>query len=404
MKKTLSLVLALITLLFCLVGCNNSKEIVLTDEDIHTDYAGVYLTLSSVDTSGEHKKLNAVWHNETTKTVTYGNWFVIEKKDGDNWTDVSTADVSFTEEVYIVEPNKTSEKSYTTKFADISKEGTYRVRTEFFVQESDESSKRGTTWIEFEVKPAGNVKSYSVTVEGGDEFLYEDLSRKYKEGEQVIVKTNIILDMSLTVYVNGESIGTGKAIKTGDEYTHWEYYFTMPSEDVTITFEEKDGMLVDQNNWDAGTAWVNYGGNDAFYFGALNRDKFSISSVKHLPIYKFDSLAELNQFKATFADVFSFNESYDEIQSFETAIQKFDDSFFAEYSLFVVYVSSNSGSLRFGVNSVYNDGDNFCVYIEQLNNPENVSDDMAGWFILLPQQKILIEGCESFDAQMGKAE
>ena len=127
-----------------------------------------------------------MWHNETTKTVTYGNWFVIEKKDGDNWTDVSTADVSFTEEAYIVEPNKTSEKSYTTKFADISKEGTYRVRTEFFVQESDESSKRGSTWIEFEVKPAGSVKSYSVTVEGGDEFLYENLNRKYKAGEQVV--------------------------------------------------------------------------------------------------------------------------------------------------------------------------------------------------------------------------
>ena len=98
MKKLLALVLAVVALLCCLVGCNNSKEIVLTDEDIHTDYAGVYLTLSSVDTSGEHKKLNAVWHNETTKTVTYGNWFVIEKKDGDNWTDVSTTDVSFTEE------------------------------------------------------------------------------------------------------------------------------------------------------------------------------------------------------------------------------------------------------------------------------------------------------------------
>ena len=143
MKKTLSLVLALITLLFCLVGCNNSKEIVLTDEDIHTDYAGVYLTLSSVDDSGEYKKLNAVWHNETTKTVTYGNWFVIEKKDGGNWTEVSTADVSFTEEAYIIKPNETSEKSYTTKFADISKEGTYRVRTEFYVQESNDNSKRG---------------------------------------------------------------------------------------------------------------------------------------------------------------------------------------------------------------------------------------------------------------------
>lgn len=399
MKKLFSLVCVLIIILL-LVGCDENTDIVLNDEDIHTDYAGVYLTLSSVDNSGEHKKLNAVWHNETTKTVTYGNWFVIEKKDGENWMDVSTADVQFTEEAYVLEANKTNEKSYTTKFADISGEGTYRVRTAFYVQENDGTSKGGTTWIEFEVKPAESVKSYSVTVEGGDEFLYENLSRKYKQGEHVIIKTNIILDLSLTVYVNGESIGTGKAIKTGDEYTHWEYYFTMPSEDVTITFEEKDGMLVDQNNWNAGTAWVNYGGNDAFYFGALNSDKFSISSVKHLPIYKFDSLAALSEFKFTFENDFSFDQSYDEIQSFETAIQDFDDEFFAEYSLFVVYVSANSGSLRFGVNSVYNDGEDFCIYIEQLNDPENVTNDMAGWFILLPELKSAVKGCTTFDAQM----
>lgn len=64
------------------------------------------------------------------------------------------------------------------------------------------------------------------------------------------------------------------------------------------------------------------------------------------------------------------------------------------------YVSANSGSLRFGVNSVYNDGNDFCIFIEQLNNPENVTDDMAGWFILLPQPKSAIGGCAAFDAQM----
>lgn len=400
MKKTLSLVLALITLLFCLVGCDDSKDIVLTDEDIHTDYAGVYLTLSSVDDSGEHKKLNAVWHNETVKTVTYGNWFVIERKDGEEWKDVSIADVQFTEEAYVLEANKTNEKSYTTKFADISKEGTYRVRTEFNVQESDGTSKRGITWIEFEIKAASDIKSYSVTVEGGDEYLYENLSREYKEGERVVIKTHILTDVSLIVYMNGESLGSETAIKTGDRYTHWEYYFTMPGEDVTLTFEVKDGFLPDRNNWNAGTAWVNWGGNDAFYFGALNRDQLSISSVKHLPIYKFDSLAALNEFKSTFENDFSFDQSYDEIQSFETAIQDFDDEFFAEYSLFVVYVSANSGSLRFGVNSVFNDGKGFCIYIEQLNNPEIVTDDMAGWFILLPKLKGAVEGCTTFDAQM----
>lgn len=139
-------------------------------------------------------------------------------------------------------------------------------------------------------------ESYSVKVKGGDEYLYEEPNRRYKEGEQVVIKTNIFLDMSLTVYVNGQSIGTGKAIKTGDEYTHWEYYFTMPNEDVTITFEEKDGMLVDQNNWDAGTAWVNYGGNGAFYFGALNSDRLSIIYLfpSHAPTYLSYILCERN--------------------------------------------------------------------------------------------------------------
>ena len=203
MKKTLSLVLALITLLFCLIGCNNSKEIVLTDKDIHTDYAGVYLTLSSVDESGEYSKLNAVWHNETTKTVTYGNWFVIEKKDGENWTDVSTADVQFTEEAYVLESNKTNEKSYTTKFADISGEGTYRVRTEFHVQESDGSSKRGITWIEFEVKKATAAK-HKLTVDDHADMLIEKVDGKYASGEVVTIKTEILMDAYLEFSLNGE--------------------------------------------------------------------------------------------------------------------------------------------------------------------------------------------------------
>lgn len=53
-------------------------------------------------------------------------------------------------------------------------------------------------------------------------------------------------------------------------------------------------------------AWVNYGGSDEFYFGALNIDKLSISSVRHLPIYKFDSLSELELFKSNHADNFQF--------------------------------------------------------------------------------------------------
>ena len=323
MKKTLSLVLALITLLSCLVGCNNSKDIVLTDEDIHTDYAGVYLTLSSVDSSGEHKKLNAVWHNETTKTVTYGNWFVIEKKDGGNWTDVSTADVSFTEEAYIVKPNKTSDKSYTTKFADISKEGTYRVRTEFYVQESNGASERGTTWIEFEVKKASTDK----------------------------------LD-------NIQSGGT----------------------DVHDAFD----IRITRTGWLEGEQ----------FDGCLNLGKLAISSVQHLPIFRFSSLDELNTFKTRFPEG-HFDSTINDDTSFNEKTSDYDVAFFEKNDLFLVSVSAGSGSYRFDVNSIFNDGQYFCIYVNQTNNPEVGTADMAGWFITVAVPKSATENCTAFDAIMG---
>ena len=36
---------------------------------------------------------------------------------------------------------------------------------------------------------------------------------------------------------------------------------------------------------------------EALYSGALNADKMAISSVRHFPIYKFDTLEDLTQFK-----------------------------------------------------------------------------------------------------------
>ena len=148
MKKVISLVLSLITLLFCLVGCNNSKEIVLTDEDIHTDYAGVYLTLSSVDDSGEHKKLNAVWHNETFKEVTYGEGYKIEYLEDGEWKSVLKGEHIVMSIAYLLEAKGTKEKSYSTELFDLSKEGTYRLISDFSLGDG----KMYNTWVTFEVK------------------------------------------------------------------------------------------------------------------------------------------------------------------------------------------------------------------------------------------------------------
>ena len=408
MKKTLSLALALITLLFCLVGCNNSKDIVLTDEDIHTDYAGVYLTLSSVDDSGEHKKLNAVWHNETFKEVTYGEGYKIEYLEDGEWKSVLKGEHIVMSIAYLLEAKGTKEKSYSTELFDLSKEGTYRLISDFSLGDG----KMYNTWVTFGVKDSSNVKSYSVTVEGGDEFLYENLNRKYKEGEQVVIKTNIILDMSLTVYVNGESIGTGKAIKTGDEYTHWEYYFTMPNEDVTITFEEKDGMLPpslrDEALASRDVAWANYANGD-YIEDALNFDKFGLApgqkpDANHLPIYKFSTLAEFEAFKTKYAETFEMNSSYDEVQSFAEATQYMAETegYWNTYDLCVIYVMTSTCSTREGLTDVVTDGTKVCFYVNTIYDPGEPYDEaMGGWFIITSLPKNMITDYTEYDAVTG---
>ena len=136
--------------------------------------------------------------------------------------------------------------------------------------------------------------------------------------------------------------------------------------------------------------------------GALNTEKMIESSVLHLPIYKFDTLEELEQFKISFGKELDMEYGYDEVPSFNETTANYDETFFDENTLMLVYVSANSGSYRFGVNSVFCDGNSFCIHIEQLNNPEAVTCDMTGWFITVAVTDRMIEDCVEFDADLGK--
>ena len=320
MKKILSLVLALITLLFCLVGCDNSKDIVLTDEDIHTDYAGVYLTLSSVDDSGEHKKLNAVWHNETFKEVTYGEGYKIEYLQDGEWKSVLKGEHIVSSIANLLKAKGTNEKSYSTELFDLSKEGTYRLISDFSLGDG----KMYNTWVTFEVKKASTDKLDNIQPGGTD--------------------VHDAFDIRIS-------------------WANW-----------------LDGTTVDE--------------------GCLNFDQLAISSVHHIPLHKFSSRSELDAFKARFGEDNSFDDGYNG-KSFNENTADYDDAFFSENDLFLVYVDANSGSLQFDVNSIFNDGNSFGIYVHQTNNPECVTDDMAGWFITVAVPKSATENCTSFDAIMG---
>ena len=150
MKKLLSLILLLSLLFVCIAGCQKTNITNLSaDEDIHTEYNGVYMTYKSTDTESDgHKVLNIVWHNETESDVIYGESFAIERKNGDVWEDITPKSINFIEIANLLEPRSTTPKAYSTEEFDLSQEELYRLVCSFSVANGSGYK----TWVEFRVE------------------------------------------------------------------------------------------------------------------------------------------------------------------------------------------------------------------------------------------------------------
>ena len=155
--------------------------------------------------------------------------------------------------------------------------------------------------------------------------------------------------------------------------------------------------------FDIAVSYANWTDESEIYMLALNTSKMYFSSVQHLPIYKFDTLEDLEQFKLDFSDVLSMEAGYDEVPSFEQTTAAYDEALFEKNTLMLVYVGANSGSYRFGVNSVFCDGSSFCIHVEQVNNPEVGTADMAGWFITVAVPDSMVASCTEFDADLNNS-
>lgn len=411
-KKILPSVLILATLVIltsCFLAHNKDTSIVLISADgSHSTNEDVYISIDTIDNYDDPTKipsLNVTWHNEHWDDATYENWFVIEYKSGDEWTDVSIADVEFEEDSHFLRSYSENTKTYTTKFADISKVGTYRLRTEFYVydKKNDTESTHGTTWAEFDVKTTDKLDSYKIEADDGDEYLYKQPKKKYTEGDRVTLKTRVLPDVQITVYVNDREIGTNKAaIELDSEQAYWELDFVMPSEDVLLTFELDNGFLADIDLFGETLFQIGYEEDSDIYHSALNADKFpSNDGIPHSPIYKIENTSELETF--TEKCIAWFSSEYFPIQDAWVAWLKepfkdYDESFFEDRSLFVVYVVASSGSHKYRVADIKKDGSTFTVYTDRYNDMGMGTCDMEGWFILLPMQKDEIKGCTEFDA------
>lgn len=258
MKKLFTLLVSICFALLVCASCAIGNKVILPTYRYHTDYAGVYILIDSVDNTGKNSVLQVEWHNETDYEVSYAMPYQIEYKDGDEWVNIQTEDLNYAYEEITIAPQSITMEEYSTAGFDLSKTGTYRLRTNCTILTDD--AQGCVLWVEFEMKNSLQVESHKVTAEL-DDWLHEDLKRRYKTGENVVVKIGIAHDIGFSLYMNGKALQQDPW-ESGRDY--WQYTFTMPNEDVVLTYKTSAGVLEKpcehtyQYNRDATGHWWNY--------------------------------------------------------------------------------------------------------------------------------------------------
>ncbi len=160
----------------------------------------------------------------------------------------------------------------------------------------------------------------------------------------------------------------------GDTRIHTE---TLPEELTTKSVSISDLNCVSRY------CYVNYVENGASVV-------FENSEV---PVHVGDDSAELyalfetkegfDKFYNETSGIFTYNQSYDEISSFNNLKSMYDENFFKNNHLIIVYLPEGSGSVRHKTESVsVVDGQKLNIAIGRIR-PQVGTMDMAGWFVLI---------------------
>ena len=89
----------------------------------------------------------------------------------------------------------------------------------------------------------GMGNTYKVIIKDSNNFIINNIKSKYSSGDVIVVRTEILTDVSVALYVNDEFHSLGTAISENGEYVYWEYYIIMPNKDISITLKLEDGFL-----------------------------------------------------------------------------------------------------------------------------------------------------------------
>ncbi len=155
----LAAVIATIAVAVCfLTDPRDKKPDGVEEQTSGASRAGVSLTILSTDLDSLNPSITVEWKNGLNEEITYGEPFVLYRKEDGEWQNCLMMELVWTMPAYIVQPGKTSEKEYRLIGQSVVFPGDYRLEASFRVGDKEE-----TAWVEFNLTRGTTLFSQAVT-------------------------------------------------------------------------------------------------------------------------------------------------------------------------------------------------------------------------------------------------
>ncbi len=153
-------------------------------------------------------------------------------------------------------------------------------------------------------------------------------------------------------------------------------------------------------SYDCRMAYAGKSSSNDVFDGALNEHNKSMSDSVHLPVFKFDSVKDIEEFKNRYKNTFEFSKSNGNLKSFNEAMKDYDDEFFALKTVIAVYVGSESKSAKYKIKQFEINGKSLCIRVDRINAKNN-DNDSVGYWLLVELDKAYAAKYDEFDAALG---
>lgn len=390
---------------------------------LFTDFDGVYLTLKSIDTNpGGYKVFNITWNNTTDKDITYGEFYDIEKLNGESWESVAKEELIFVTIGYILKAGTTAEKSYSAQRFDISKTGKYRLIADFSA--GDGNSYR--TYITFNVSD-GSVTdigglSGPVTVVTTKKLTLDDVIRLSKKGDKLTWKDFedfTYYETGSGLYIREYVIDERFSLSIGGTTTDtdaWYFYLHAPGtySDAKIDIRSEDPEeFIDLHKDFSVVKFLSYsqrsfpvdntGENFQTFIDYGCFVPTNQSSIQHFPVIMIESRKELDDFVEYFNDKADLDNAFQDMGlTFRELSYLYDTeykNFFEDNVLFITYMVATNEDAYFEMDFAAVANKTLTIAAKEVNWTASVDKYSAtGWFIISEISKDQLGEIESVSA------